>query len=310
MALPTEIENQLIQFLKPKIVFNTIHNQFVFNGKWLIDISEDDFMESALEILLKINNHLQVGINNKEFLNGLVTLIDDKLSWFEHKKINNIRNIAEFVKTITSSSTEIQAPKSERYSIEYLLSNDEEIENILLLEDGYYYYLRLNAGYFNNYSESISVENVKLHYILIEHYQWVLKMVCYLDSLLLNFESINFSEYQFEYQLAKNGFKELMNSSPVRQSCHLNLTKKESAALFITLLAEGIIEFDKNPKKNKVAMEKFVENNFTYKGENDKRCVIKNMKQEYSDLTFPNEKLQIPLIEKLIEILEVRKSRI
>ncbi len=310
MALPTEIENQLIRFLKHKIEFNTNYNQFTFNEEWLIDITEDKFKAEALDILLKVNNHLNVGLKNKEFLHDLIALLDCKINWFESNDINNILKIAEFIKTIKSNTTKLQAPRREKYDIEFILSDDLEVERALIFEDNYYFHLRQHATYFNNYEQSIFMEGVKLNYVLKLYYEYLIKIYRYFDNLLINFESINFSEYQFEYQLAKTGFIEEKKNMHLKRLCHVNLNKKDTAVLFMILMDEKIFEFDKNEMKNKVAMQKFIENNFSYRGEKDSRTPIKNIKQSFSDIIIPKEVNQLEFIDELISILQLRKGRI
>lgn len=312
MSLATGIQMQLVQFLKPKIVLNPKYNQYSFNGNWLIDVTENDFKEEALNILLKVNGQLQVGLENKKFLIYMLEMINTTIDWFEEKDFKNISAISHYAKTIRLQNLgDEHPPRNEAYTIEYILTVDE-VEASLIFKDNYYYNIRQYANFFQDYLDVGNIENVKLHYVLDLYHQYLMKLYHYLDDFIINFESINFSEYEFDSQLSDYGFIELTNNTYFKRRCHVNLNKKDTASLFLFLLDEGIFEFDKNYKKNKVATGKFIEEYFSYSGDMNAKCEIKNIKQAFSELSYgdqPNSN-QLPLIEKLIDLLQLRKSRI
>ncbi|HRE78783.1 MAG TPA: hypothetical protein PLL09_13280 [Flavobacterium sp.] len=308
MPLPHEIEYQLITFLKPKIVFNTIYSQFSFNNNWLIDLDENYFKNEAQDILSKVNAHLVVGNDNYKFLDYLAKSINRKLSTIEEDKILDINFISEYVETIKHVSNDnILAPKAEKYSVELLLDGDLTLDE----EINYYSNIREYAPVFKMYINPLDIEYVKLHYVITIYHSYLLKLFQYIDIIKVNIHAIKPSLFDFSVILAKHGFSEVVPDYNVKETCHINLSKKDAGVLFLILMEEGIFKFNSHNKtKNKVAMEKFIENNFSYTGDGNTRRVIKNMKQVFSELVSPKMKAQLPLIDELISILQQRKNKI
>jgi hypothetical protein len=308
MPLPHEIENQLIAFLKPKIVFNTIYSQFSFNNNWLIDLDENYFKNEAQDILSKVNAHLEVGNDNYEFLDYLAKSINQKLNTIEENKILDINFIDEYVETIKHVSNDnILAPKAEKYSVELLLDANITLDD----ERNYYSNIREYALIFDKYTNPVAVEFVKLHYVITIYYSCLLRLFKYIDIIKVNIHAIKPSLFDFTEILAKYGFSEVVPDYKVKETCHINLSKKDTGVLFLILMEEGIFKFNThNIKKNKVAMEKFIESNFSYNGDGNNRRVIKNMKQVFSELASPKMKAQLPLLDELILVLQQRKNKI
>jgi hypothetical protein len=312
MALPHKIEQKLINFLNPKIVYNSTFSQYMFNDDWLIDITGDTFKEPVLNFLQEINNHLNVGADNKTFLKYLISKTEDKIDWINENnflKINNIDELTSTLKTIENTS-ECSAPAKEKYTIDFLKNCSEEEANKIINENNYY----ADSFYFDglkmtNYVNLFDFEKVKLRYVLQLYNEYLLIIYSYLDSILINNDSINFSEYDFSELLVECGLIETKKiNSHFQRKCHVNFNKKETAQLFVFLMQEGFFSFDDRNRKNRTLLTNFIEANFTYNGDNNTRSIIKNINQNFSDLLYPNTNEQLPFINNLINILQIRKS--
>lgn len=65
-----------------------------------------------------------------------------------------------------------------------------------------------------------------------------------------------------------------------------------------------------NPKKNKILMEKFIEDNFTYKNLEDKQLDINYLKREFTELNWQHLDNQVNFIDDFIINLEKAKDEI
>jgi hypothetical protein len=311
MILPTKIESQLTNFIKPKIVFIAENKQYQFNKKWLTNINENTFNESLLTLLLDLNEHLKAGKNNQDFLKSLINILDAETNWFYEQQILKTDNFEGFLSTIkTIISTDEGAPPKEKYSIDFILKCNKNTILEVNSEDNYYYKIWELRNEYNNYIEAIDFEKVKLRYVMQLHYNSLLKAFHYIDALLLDYDKINFSEFNYNGLLESYDLIEPSKKEVSHQKCHVNLNKKETAQLFVFLMRTGFFSFDEDERKNRALLTKFIESHFTYNGENETKSVIKNMNQEFTPLFHPNEKNQLPFITKLIDILEIRKSNL
>jgi hypothetical protein len=312
MSLPSKIETQLYNFTNPKIGFVEEYNQYLFNEKWLIDVNENTFKESLRQILTDVNEHLKVGLQNKEFLKSLIEILDKKFEWFSENQILNIKSFENFVSQIkTDNSANIKSiPSEEKYSIEFLINSNEDTGLQLSDEENYYYDLWRFKNDFDNYKKSIDFEKVKLRYVMQLFYDSLIGVFQYLDALLLNYDTINFSEFDFDKLLEDFDFQSETNTPIFNKKCHINFNKKDTAQLFAFLMETGLFSFHTDKRKNRAELSKFIQANFTYKGDNDTKSIIKNINQEFTDLFHPNQAKQLPFMKELLQIVEKRISEL
>lgn len=312
MPLPSKIETQLYNFTNPKIVFEEEFNQYIFNEKWLIDVNENSFKEGLRQILTDVNEHLKVGLQNKEFLKSLIAILDKKTEWFSENQIFNIKHLDNFVSHIqTDNSDNIKsAPAEEKYSIEFLINSD--VDNGLQLsdEENYYYDLWRFKNDFDNYKKSLDFEKVKLRYVMQLFYDSLILVFQYLDALLLDYDTINFSEFDYDKLLEDFDLQSETNKTVSIKKCQINLNKKDTAQLFAFLMETGLFSFHTDKRKNRAQLSKFIQANFTCKGDNDTRSIIKNINQEFTDLFHPNQSKQLPYVKELLHIVEERISEL
>lgn len=311
MSLPTIIETKLHKFVNPKILFIEEVNQFIFNEKWTIDINEKTLKDSLGDILNDVNEHLKVGLQNKEFLKSLIEVLDKKIEWFSENKILKINHFNDFVPTIKKSHLAIdkEPPAKEKYTIEDILKCDEDSGLKLSDIDDYYFDIWHFKKEFNDYNDSFDFEKVKLFYVMKLFHTCLITAYQYLDNLLLNFDSLNFSELDYEKLLMEfeiiDGY-----SDNFKKKCHVTYNKKETAHLFAILLQTGIFYFHPNERKNRSEMTKFIEANFTCIGDNNSINTIKNLNQEFTPVFYPNEKELLPFLDGLIRKLQEKKSQL
>ena len=121
MSLPHEIEYEVSNFVKPKLVFNLQYNQFKYDEKWIIDIDEDHFKRKLLPVVEKINEQLITGINNDTFLSYLIKLIEKKGDWFYEIRINQFDQLKTLKNEIRiDKSISIDGPSKEIITIDIL----------------------------------------------------------------------------------------------------------------------------------------------------------------------------------------------
>lgn len=311
MSLPTIIETKLHKFVNPKILFIEEVNQFIFNEKWTIDINEKTLKDSLGDILNDVNEHLKVGLQNKEFLKSLIEVLDKKIEWFSEDKILEINHFNDFVPTIKKSHLAIdkEPPAKEKYTIEDILKCDENSGWKLSDIDNYYFDLWYFREEFNNYNDSIDFEKVKLFYVMKLFYTSLITAYQYLENLVLNHDSLDFSEFDYEKLLIEFEIRD-GSSDNFRKKCHVTLNKKETAHLFAVLIQTGLFYFHSNERKNRAEMTKFIEAHFTCNGDNNSINTIKNLNQEFTPVFYPNEKELLPFLVELIGKLQVKKSQL
>lgn len=305
MSLPTSIQYQLNNFLKPRLTFNPTHQQYTFDDHWLINVSEDYFKKEALTIVRNINEHLKVGKDNKHFLSYLLQITEKRFDWYQHYDFPDIRSFYKIAETIISKDyTENLAPDVEKYS------QKDIIENIIdfSAEITYYADLRSYSKEFDNYSNTIDYERVKLHYVLELHYEYVQKIAAYIDSLLEDCERVYFSKFDFDTLPFIKELKDPIVLNGILKKCKTSLTKVDVAHLFYFLVDEKMLVFDQNERQNYILVKKFIEENFTYKDDDGDQKNIVNINKEFTKLGFSNKEPHRKFIDKLIATLEERRA--
>jgi len=310
MALQNQTADQIISFLKPKIVYNTQFNQYQFNGAWLIEITEKQFKEEVLLILKNVNENLRVGKNNKEFLRYLIELIESKF----YSRENDLSSMLEFYDRFDSrikifDDSNAYPPPEEKYLTKDVISGSNSIVDAIISEDNYYYDIYQYSDKFNKYVEPMDVEKVKLNYALKMHNEWVNNLNHYIDSLLLEADNIKFSEFDFESYLREQGIMDMSALSRVERKCHINLSKIDCAHLFYFLMEENIFRCDINPDRNRVLLQRFLENNFTYDDEGVRKD-IHNITKYFSRISNYKKEIHSPYIDGLINTLKERKQKL
>ena len=168
----------------------------------------------------------------------------------------------------------------------------------------------LNKNDFDNYKKPLHFEKVKLRYVMQLFYDSLILVFQYLDALLLDYETINFSEFDYDKLLEDFDLQSEKNKTVSIKKCHINLNKKDTAQLFAFLMETELFSFHTDKRKNRAELSKFIQANFTYKGDNDTKSIIKNINQEFTDLFHPNQSKQLPYVKELLQVVENRISEL
>lgn len=311
MPLPTAIEAKLHKFANPRICYIEDFSQYAYNKKWLIDINDTFFKENLHSIFSEVNDHLKVGRQNLQFLKSMVDVLEKKLDWFRENRIlvEGAKNHFFDRISIGYLSNELAPPTKEKYTIENIVQFDESSALNLADHEDYYYVLWRFRETYNFYENPLDLEKVKLFYVMKLLYENLIVAFGYLDDIILNFDQINFSEFDYEKLMERHGIID-GRTNKFKSKCHVTLNKKETAHLFATLLQLGLFYFNTNERKNRAELTKFIEANFTCKGDNGSINSIKNLNQEFTPVFYPNEKEIIPFLDILIQKLQAKKSEL
>lgn len=103
-----------------------------------------------------------------------------------------------------------------------------------------------------------------------------------------------------------------MQSISSNEKCKSCYNKIDFAQLFYILMDEGILFFDASDQKsNRSKFQSFLENNFTYAGDEGGQSKIKSISRQFSECKgYTYKAKQITFLEDLIRIIQNRKIRI
>ena len=312
MILSSDIETQVNTFLKPSIKFNSLYNQFVYNNKWINEVTQELLRDELLNILKDITSHLKFGKNTKDFLKYLNQLVDKRIDFYEEKKGATGFGFNEFKIADISAidNWDGNAPADEKFSIKDIVEGNESVIDLIHQEQSYYLDLYRFSKEFNDYSNPMDIELVKINYVMKLHYEVIIKLYQFVNEILEDYENINLSEFDFENLLNKHGFTEPKETIATIQKCHISLNKVNVANLFHLLLDEKLIFFHRDEKQNKVLLQKFIEKNFTYKDDDNNQKSVANINKEFSKVNYSNTESHIIFLESFISKLEDRRSRL
>lgn len=281
MQTPTEIKSALITFLFFKIEFNADLNSFVFKNRTpLHEVNEEYFELELGEIFKSIGNHLISGENNLLFLRDLEDIINKKTKHFEMFEIKSSNDVDVYLKYL----------KEERLNKDFLFMLESNEEKTIEVDEA-------------NKNEFIRVFNLAKNYAYLL-YQFV-------DGLIVDFDHIDFKEFDFEDYIKSHNFQlvnELLGIDNFK--CIVNLNKTDVASLFHILLDEGIFYFSEDKRKNKVMLQKFIEQNFLYRGKEEKLSEIKTIKKEFTKVAYNRKVLQLQFLKSFRDKIDMRIDKI
>ena len=281
MQTPTQIKSSIITFLFFKIEFDSDLNSFVYKNREPLNEINEDFFEPELgEIFKNIVDNLQIGKENLVFLKDLEDIINKKSKHFEMFKMNSFNDVDVYLKYL----------KEEQFDKDFLFMLDSNEEKAIEVDEA-------------NKNEFIRVFNLAKNYANIL-YQFV-------DGLIVDFDHIDFNEFNFDEYIKRLDielFHEFGNHEKLK--CLINYNKTEMANLFYLLLDEKIFHFSENERNNKVLFQKFVEQNFLYKGKENRISEIKAINKELAKVYNDKEKLQFEFLKDFRDMIEKRIIKI
>jgi hypothetical protein len=291
--------NELVKF---KIDFSKIYNTYLFNNKWINEIDDDYYSEKIKNIKNLLHKQLKHGHKLAEYLQDLLDYIWTKVDYIEDYKYNSFEFFELFSDKISDiiSHESIPVSNSDLYK-EYKIDSSSETTN----EPELFNFLRFHSSGMNDFQTEIDFEKGRLLFVLSVYSEVLKDLHGFIYSIHMDAEYIDFKSLDFEnFIIPPKNIKENL--------CHINLNKKSVAHLFRILLEENFLVFDEiNENNNRLEMKQFVENNFTYQNNKNKRTSIDTFNREYSEvvsLSSPEVKAHKDFIDEFILKLQNRKN--
>nr|WP_294787273.1 hypothetical protein [uncultured Flavobacterium sp.] len=129
------------------------------------------------------------------------------------------------------------------------------------------------------------------------------------SEILDNFFKLDKRVKKIENLLLLNDFQSNQSSS---ERCKSSYSKSELAILFYVLMDEGLLFFDPSDvKKNRISIQEFVSENFTYKNHEGVQKKITRISRQFSECKgYTYKEKQIKFLDDLIGILMERKRKL
>jgi len=134
------------------------------------------------------------------------------------------------------------------------------------------------------------------------------KLIKYLNVILKFDERLRLVENLISVSDRENKMQ-FISSNEKCKSCY---NKIDFAQLFYVLMDEGLLFFDAaDEKSNRSKFQFFLENNFTYAGDEGGQSRIKSISRQFSECKgYTYKEKQITFLEDLIRTMQDRKRRI
>lgn len=134
------------------------------------------------------------------------------------------------------------------------------------------------------------------------------KLIKYLNVILKFDERLRLVEHLISVSDQENK----MQSISSNEKCKSCYNKIDFAQLFYVLMDEGLLFFDTGDQKsNRSKFQFFLENNFTYAGDEGGQSKIKSISRQFSECKgYTYKEKQITFLEDFIRTMQDRKRRI
>lgn len=115
-----------------------------------------------------------------------------------------------------------------------------------------------------------------------------------------------------EHLISVSDRENKMQSISSNEKCKSCYNKIDFAQLFYVLMDEGLLFFDTADKKsNRSKFQFFLENNFTYAGDEGGQSKIKSISRQFSECKgYTYKAKQIKFLDEFIEVMQERKRRL
>ena len=296
-------EKAVLELTQFDIKFCKIYQGYLINYKWTNTSFNPYYNEQIDNAKNLIHNQLKTGLNNKVFLENLITILEKRKDWLEKKNYKSINFFENYpIETVDASYFSLLRTSNktsfENYSNNVVVPNVEEMKA--------FWFLDLYKKEFNDYKNINDFEKGLLLYILTLYKHAISNLLRHVKSIFEKVEFIDFNKIKFD---------DIDDSQRVQNEdiiCHVNFDKKKTALLYSLLLEEKIFVFNEfNMEKNRLDMKRFVERNCTYRNRNNKRLAIKAFNREYSEAISVNSietKKQKEFLDELILKLQTRRN--
>lgn len=134
------------------------------------------------------------------------------------------------------------------------------------------------------------------------------KLIKYLNVILKFDERLRLVENLISVSDRENKMQFIFSNEKCK-SCY---NKIDFAQLFYILMDEGLLFFDTaDQKSNRSKFQFFLENNFTYAGDEGGQSKIKSISRQFSECKGYTYKVkQIKFLDEFIEVMQERKRRL
>ncbi|URC14816.1 hypothetical protein [Flavobacterium sp. B183] len=134
------------------------------------------------------------------------------------------------------------------------------------------------------------------------------KLIKYLNVILKFDERLQLVEHLISVSDQENK----MQSISSNEKCKSCYNKIDFAQLFYILMDEGLLFFDTaDQKSNRSKFQFFLENNFTYAGDEGGQSKIKSISRQFSECKGYTYKVkQIKFLNEFIAVMQDRKRRL
>jgi len=115
-----------------------------------------------------------------------------------------------------------------------------------------------------------------------------------------------------EHLISVSDRENKMQSISSNEKCKSCYNKIDFAQLFYVLMDEGLLFFDTaDQKSNRSKFQFFLENNFTYAGDEGGQSKIKSISRQFSECKGYTYKVkQIKFLDEFIAVMQERKRRL
>lgn len=134
------------------------------------------------------------------------------------------------------------------------------------------------------------------------------KLIKYLNVILKFDERLRLVEHLISVSDRENKMQSIFSNEKCK-SCY---NKIDFAQLFYVLMDEGLLFFDAaDQKSNRSKFQFFLENNFTYAGDEGGQSKIKSISRQFSECKGYTYKVkQIKFLDEFITVIQERKRKL
>jgi len=305
MNYASKLDKAIFELSKFKVQFSETNQSYLFNNRWAYTCTESYFKEQFDHAKSLLHIQLKNGLNHKEYLQNLLDNLGNRIDNLDKNRSNSPDFFENNSIKIVDTATFQQVHTSNKNNYERFLKNHLKADSS---EDLFFGFLKLHEERLNGYASLIDFEKGQLLYTIMLYRDALTNLNDYINSIHSNIKFIDFKSHDFENsQILKSEQKNDI-------ICDFNLDKKKIAHLFRILIEEKLVVFNElNYSKNLLEMKKFVEQNFTFLNNKNKRAAIETFNREYSEVKSPSSdevKKHKAFIDELILILENRKANL
>lgn len=298
MTLQDEIGFELQGFLQIKITYNDHFKQYLINDKFLQEIDADYWEKQLQSFKIKIFEY--------------ILLSKDHLSELEYWKIYIEKQMEEHFTFMLDSVEQVEFHRkkflkcaSDDFTVPLEEITFEQIQEASSLQD-----LRMDYDLVNfivsrklvsTVDSDEALQDLKLIFTLSQHKAVTRDLLYFIVNLIAEDKHLDLKAYSMKQREKLVLPKESVAINGIK--CPTSMSKIEIARFFITLRHTDLFYFDKHDEKNdRILFQNFIQDNFSYVGDQNKQTEINNITRQFSDALEPREfQKQIEFVNTIID---------